>query len=115
MSAYPAQATFKFGDGRTGEVCHAADITGGVASVKGACTAFVPDSDIPALLSKGALGTLQGRLDFARRTLTLGANGKVIPLQMSDAGHYILSVADFPRTSFSASLFHWARRIVTRS
>ena len=27
---------------------------------------------------------------------------------MSDVGHYILSVADFPRTSFPASLFHWA-------
>ena len=60
--------------------CHSADITVGVAGIKGVFTAFVLDSDIPALLSKGALETLQGRLDFARHTLTLGTNGKVIPL-----------------------------------
>ena len=95
LSTYHANATFKFGDGGTGEVCHAADIAAGVAGAKGMFTAFVLDSDIPALLSKGALGSLQGCLDFARRALTLGTNGKVIPLQMSVVGHYILSVADF--------------------
>ena len=48
--SYPAHALFKFGDGRTGEVCHATDITVGVAGVKGTFTAFALDSDIPALL-----------------------------------------------------------------
>ena len=33
VAIYPAHALFKFGDGRTGEVCHAADITVGVAGV----------------------------------------------------------------------------------
>ena len=107
MSTYPADATFKFGDGRTGEVCHAADIAVGVAGVKGMSAAFVLDSDIPALLSKGALETLQWRSDFARHTTTLGASGKVTPLQVSDVGHYILSVADFSRPSFSTSLSRW--------
>ena len=37
------------------EVCHAADITAGAAGIKGKFAAFVLDSDIPALLSKGAL------------------------------------------------------------
>ena len=37
---YPAQATFKFGDGRTGEVCHAADSIVGVAGIKGKFAAF---------------------------------------------------------------------------
>ena len=107
MSTYPANATIKFGEGRTGGVCHAADITAGAAGVRGLFAASVLDSDIPALLSKGALETLLGCLDFARHTRTLGTNGRVTPLQMSDVGHYILSVADFPRPSFSASLFHW--------
>ena len=79
-------------------------------------TAFLLDSVIPALLSRGALEALQGCLDFVRHTLTLGANGKVIPFQVSDVGHYIWSVADFPKMrggmhsspSFAASLFHWA-------
>ena len=73
----------KLGCGRTGGVCHAADITVGKDGIKGAITAFVLDSDIPALLSKGKLETLQGRLYFARHSLALGANGKVVPLQMS--------------------------------
>ena len=87
VASYPAHAMFKFGGGRIGEVCHAADITVGVAGFKGTFTAFVLDSDIPALLSKGALESLRGRLDFAQHTLTLGTKGKVIPLQMSDMGH----------------------------
>ena len=49
VTTHPAHATFKFGDGRTGEVRHAADITVGVAGVKGKFAAFVLDSDIPAL------------------------------------------------------------------
>ena len=44
----------------------------GVAGVKGVFAAFVLDYDIPALLSKGALETLQGRLDFARHTSRVG-------------------------------------------
>ena len=79
VSSYPAHAMFKFGDGRTVAVCRAADITVGVAGVKGAFTAFVLDSDIPALLSKGALESLRGCLDFAQRTLTLGRMEKRFP------------------------------------
>ena len=105
--SYPAHAMFKFGGGRMGEVCHAADITVGVAGVKGTFTAFVLDSVIPALLSKGALESLRGCLDFAQHMLTLGKTGKGIPLQMSDMGHYILSVADFPARVHSASLLQW--------
>ena len=74
--SYPAHAPFKFGGGRAGEVCHAADIAAGVAGVKGTFTAFALDSDIPALLSKGALESLRGCLDFAQNTLTLGTTGK---------------------------------------
>ena len=54
------------------------------------------------------MGSLRGRLDFAQHTLTLGATGKVIPLKMSEMGHYILSVADFPSRAYSASVLHWA-------
>ena len=97
VTTYPAQATFKFGDGRPGEVCHAADVTAGVAGIEGRFTAFVLDSDIPALLSRGALETLRGCSDFARHALTLGANGQAITLRVSEVGHYILSVADFPK------------------
>ena len=94
-SAYPTQARFKFGDGRTGSVCFAADITAGIAGAKGAFTAFVLGAGIPALLCKGASEALAGQLDFARITRTLGSRGIEIPLKVNAAGHYILSVADF--------------------
>ena len=81
-----------------GGVCHAADITVGIAGSKGTFTAFVLDADIPALLRKGALEALAGQLDFARNALTLGSRGVEIPLQVNDAGHYILSVANFHET-----------------
>ena len=104
MASNPAHALFKSGDGRAGEVRHAADITVGLAGVKGAYTAFVLDSDAPAPLSKGALGSLRGCLDFAQHTFALGATGKVIPLKMRDMGHCVLSVADFPSRAYSASV-----------
>ena len=55
VMTYPAQARFKFGDGRTGCVCFAADITVGIAVAKGTFTALASDADIPALLRRGAL------------------------------------------------------------
>ena len=112
---YPAQARFKFGDGRTGNVCFAADITEGTAGAKGALTAFALDADIPALLRKGALEALAGQLDFARNTLILGSRGIGIPHRVNAMGHYILSVDDFPAdpvtpgvgSPFSASFSEW--------
>ena len=52
VTPYRANATFRFGDGRTGDVGFAADVTVGLAGAKGQFTAFVLDSDIPALLSR---------------------------------------------------------------
>ena len=81
VSTYPAQARFKLGDCRTGDVEFAADITVGIAGAKGNFTAFVLAADIPAFLRKGALEAMGGRLDFFRDTLTLGFGGTEIPLE----------------------------------
>ena len=78
-----------------------------MGGVTGTFAAYVLDSDILALLSKGALESLRGCLDFAQQTLALGKTGKVIPLPMSDMGHYILGVVDFPARVHSASLLQW--------
>ena len=50
VSIYPAQARIKFGNGRTGDVRFAADMTAGIAGAKGNFTAFAPGADIPALV-----------------------------------------------------------------
>ena len=67
---YPSTARFKFGDGKIGEVQHAADIKVDVAGCTGALKAFVLDAEIPALLRKGALEALGAQLDFEKDALS---------------------------------------------
>ena len=55
---YPTIARCKFGDGRAGEVKHAAEIKVGIARRRGASAAFVSEAAIPALLRKGAFEVL---------------------------------------------------------
>ena len=64
-------ARFKCGDGRVGEVRHAADIKVGSAGCRGAFMVFVSEAEMPALLREGALEALGGKPDFGRDTLTI--------------------------------------------
>ena len=106
---YPSNARFKFGDGRIGEVKHAADIKVGVAGCKGAFTAFVLDAYIPALLRKGALEALGAQLDFEKDTLSLLRHGVRVLLRVNAVGHYIASVVEFGRgPAVAASYFEWS-------
>ena len=91
----PAFASFRYGDGRVGDVRRAAIIPNGIVGAD----ADIADADIPALLDKEALETLGGRLNFCQRVRTLEALGADIPLEMSAAGHYLLNAADFPESN----------------
>ena len=57
---HPAEARFKFGNGRLGGVQYGADTPAGIARGRGKFTAISMDADIPALLSKGAPGASGG-------------------------------------------------------
>ena len=106
---YLSIARFKFGDGRIGEVKHAADIKVGVAGRKGTFAAFVLDADIPALLRKGALEALGAQLDFDKDMLSLLRHGVRVPLGVNAMGHYIVSVVEFGRgPEVAASYFVWS-------
>ena len=94
---YPATARFKFGGGRVGEVKRAADIKVGTAGRRGAFTAFAPDADIPAVLRKGALELLGGRLDFERDIVTNRRREANVPLSVTEMKRYVLSVVEFGR------------------
>ena len=48
VPAYPSKAGFRFGDGRLGDVRHAAYVPAGIPGSKDRFTAYVPDADIPA-------------------------------------------------------------------
>ena len=80
VTAYLPQTRFRFGDGRLGEVRHAADIPMGIAGRKGMFTSFVLEADIPPLLRRGAAEALGGQLDFLRDSLNLGRKAAQIPL-----------------------------------
>ena len=95
VETYPANARFKCGGGRMGDVRFAAEITVRIAGNKGSLTAFVLDTDIPAPLRKGPFGALGGQLDFRRDILTLGFHGVDTSLQVSDMGHYISGAMAF--------------------
>ena len=94
---YSATARSKFGDGRMGEVKHAADIMVGIAGCKGALAGFAPDADIPAFLRKGALEALGGQLEFEHDILTVRKRGVLAPLRVNAMGHYVLRVVEFSK------------------
>ena len=95
----PAFASFRYGDGRVGDVHRAAVIPIAIVGYAGHFMAYVVDADIPALLGKEALETLAGHLNFCERVLTLESLGADIPLEMSAVSHYLLNVADFPESN----------------
>ena len=83
VTTYSSKARCRFGDGRLGEVRHAADIPLRIAGNKGKHAAFAPDADIPALLRRGALEALGGQLEFLRGSLVLRRQGVKIPLMVN--------------------------------
>ena len=91
-----ALASFRYGDGRVGDVHNAAVIPIAIAGYTGQFMAYAVDADIPALLGKQALETLGSLLNSRQRVLTLEKLGADIPLKMNAVGRYILNVADFP-------------------
>ena len=71
----PVFASFRFGDGRVGDVHKAAILPISIVGYTGQLMAYVADAAVPDLLGKEALETLGGHLNFCKRVLTLEAPG----------------------------------------
>ena len=95
----PASSSYRYGDGRVGDVHRAAVVPIAIVGYAGHFMAYVVDADFPASLGQEALETLGGHLDFCERVLALELLGADIPLEMSAVGHYLLNVADFPKSN----------------
>ena len=116
VSTYPLAARIRFGDGRLGEVRHAADTPLGTAENRGKFSASVLDADFPALSRKGSMEALAGQLDFPRDAPALRKQGATIPLRVNRMGRYFLTVVDFSKDESRevrgpvvlASDFEWA-------
>ena len=65
-SVREAFASFRYGDGRVGDVHQAALIPIAIAGCTGQFMAYVVDAEIPALLGKEALETLGAHLNFVK-------------------------------------------------
>ena len=79
IMTYGALANLKFRDGRMDDVRYAADISADIAGAKDNFAAVALAADLPALLRKGALGALRGKLDFSWYSLTFGFRGWEFP------------------------------------
>ena len=110
----PAFASFRYGDGRVGDIHRAAGISIAIVGYIGHFMAYVVDADTPALLGGEALETLGGHLNFRERVLTLESPGADIPLEMSPVGHYLLNVVDFPKSIGAGKPDHRNDGIVKR-
>ena len=66
----------------------------GIAGSKRKFTAFELETDIPALLRKGATEKLGGQLDFPRDVLTLLRQGVSISEKVGRMEHYTPSAVD---------------------
>ena len=95
VSTCPACTRFKFGGDRLREGRFAADISLEFAVCKGTFAASVLDADIPALLRKGAFGSLGGQLESPSDASSLRTQGVDIPLKVNQTGQCILSLVTF--------------------
>ena len=93
MQPCPARARSNWGDGSLGRVQFAADVPAGIAGGRGRFAALFLEAGIPALLRKGAVEAVGGRLAFASNALMLAEMGVAAPLKVSGAGRYVLRAA----------------------
>ena len=94
----PAFASFRFGDGRVGDVHKAAASPIAIVGYTAQFIACVADADIPAPLGRATRGILGGRLNFRLCVMTMEALGADLPLEMDAVSRYLLNVADFPES-----------------
>ena len=96
----PAVASFKFGAGQLEPVHYAEHVSVSIAGHRGMLTANLPDADIPAkgeclLLSlrTGALGPMEGKMNFSRMYLRTAKSGTEFPLRSKASESNVLSAA----------------------
>ena len=93
MDARTNPAQFKFGNGRMGEIRLVAHAPVGSAGCREKFATLLADADIRALLRKGAVGSLTGKLDFPHGCLHLRGRGAEVLLKANMARRDVLCVA----------------------
>ena len=78
-----------------GDIQFVVDAPVGIAGGRGTSTTVLVEADIPSLLHKGALESLEGKSDIYRNGLRAGMLGIQVPSDANVAGHFVLGVAPF--------------------
>lgn len=88
---------FRFGNQHEGLSACAVTLPVGINGKLGWVEASVIKGTAFLLLSRNTLKSLGAILDFQKETLSL-AGGKPQRLVVNEAGHYVLSIMNFPRS-----------------
>ena len=90
--------TFRYGNGHQETSQTVVDIPVILAGKRGKVRAAVIQGSAPLLLSRPALKRLRARMDFDRDELLLFDEGISVPLQVNEAGQYMVPVAESETT-----------------
>ena len=94
----PETNVFRFGNGAQEMATSVVDMPVCLAGKAGIIKAAIIQGKAP-LMSRPALKTLSAKMDFTKDELCLFESGESVPLQINEAGQYIVPVAQFPKKS----------------
>ena len=91
-SEQQSSSLFRFGDGKESRSKKLVQIPVWIFGEKSLIEVDMVSNDIPLLISKPCMSEMGMSIDFGKNILSVG--GKVVPLDVNSAGHYIVSVAE---------------------
>ena len=90
VSEQESHSTFRFGDGVEVKAIKQLKVPLEIAGSKIVMTIDMVKNEIPLLISKGAMKQMEMQIDFRNDTVT--AMGKMIKLESTSSGHYVIPV-----------------------
>ena len=93
---------FRFGNGQTEVSTMSVSMPMVIAGKRGKIRAAVVKGAAPLLISRSALQSLKAQLNFADNTVTLFEDHREVPLQVNEAGQYVLNVLEMPDSAKNA-------------
>ena len=87
---------FPFGNGQTEVSTMSVSMPMVIAGKRGKIRAAIVKGAAPLLISRSALQSLKAQLNFSDNTVTLFEDRREVPLQVNEAGQYVLNVLEVP-------------------
>ena len=87
---------FRFGNGQTEVSTMSVSMPMVIAGKRGKIRAAIVKGAAPLLTSRSALQSLKAQLNFSDNTVTLFEDRREVPLQVNEAGQYVLNVLEVP-------------------